>query len=170
METEAIYMNSQDFDGVRRLLSLASFALLAGAAVLIAGCGGESNGGNAGPTATPTQQAESTPQPSSGNVALFLTAGNFDTISVALNPGDTLRIEYKAESVIVGAGNVSNLAQAGAVMAVNDPSENQIYLGEQKTEDEVELTAETEGEHRIIFQNPFPLQAQQVTVTYSINE
>jgi hypothetical protein len=163
-------MNSRFFQDRGRLTRLASVLLIGAVSfALMSACGGEGEEG-AGSTTTPTQVAVSTPQPSSGSATLFLTAGNFDTISVALSPGDTLRIEYKAESVIVGAGDVSNLAQAGAVMAVNDPSEIQIYLGEQKTEDEVELTAETEGEHQIIFQNPFPLQAQQVTVTYSINE
>ncbi|MBM3925108.1 MAG: emp24/gp25L/p24 family protein [SAR202 cluster bacterium] len=137
---------------------------------LAAGCGGGSENGNGGPTRAPTQQAESTPQPSSGSATLFLTANNFDTIKVSLKAGDKLKVKYVAQSVIVGAGDVSNLAQAGAIMAINDPSENSVYRGEQEKTDEIELTADANGEHEIIFQNPFPLQAQSVTVTYSINQ
>jgi hypothetical protein len=165
-------MNGQSLRGKGRVLSLVGVLILAMVSTnLAAACGGGSDGGNgAGSTSTPTQQAASTQQPSSGNASLFLTAGNFDTVSVSLKAGDVLKVTYEAQSVIVGGGNVTNLAESGAVMAINDPVEDTVYRGDQKRADEVTLTAELDGMYEVIFQNPFPLQAQQVTVTYSINE
>ena len=157
-------------------LSLWGILLLAVVPVIfLAACGGD---GGTNPTATPGSSPQAT-QPSgngeptgpySETKTLFLTAGNFDSIKVALRTGDSLKIQYEAQSVIVGAGDVGNLAPAGAVMAVNDPLENPVYRGEQKKTDDIELTAEMDGEYQVIFQNLFPLQAQSVTVSYSVNQ
>lgn len=172
-------MRSQSFQGMGRLPGLPVFLMMAMVSVVsLAACGGD---GGSSSTATATQTG-STPEvtqpggndgptePLSQSERLFLTAGQFEAKRLALRSGDSLTISYEAQSVIVGAGDVSNLAPAGVVMTVLDPLEMKVYGGEQKKTDEVTLTLELDGEYQIIFQNMFPLQAQDVKVTYSVNQ
>ena len=53
---------------------------------------------------------------------------------------------------------------------IKDPLGDSLLTIEETTASEtVEVDAEVNGEHVIIFFNPFPLQAQTVEVTYIVN-
>jgi hypothetical protein len=81
-------------------------------------------------------------------------------------------VAVKVPSSAVGTGNTQgqNKADAGIVMAINDPLGAQILPpAGQDIEQTAEITADVDGEHVIAFQNPFPPAMMIVTTTYSVN-
>ena len=165
--------------------------------MLVAACGGGGDEGpapaaTAAPaatsppaTATPAPAAETPAAPaetpaasgggesSSGSEKLFIVASSTAEIPVNLAAGDVLEVKFDVESNITGGQNVSaGIGQAaeGIQVVIHDPMANALITIEDTTDsDSVTVTAETSGEHQIIFFNPFPLQAITVDASWTVN-
>jgi hypothetical protein len=167
----------------RNMLALVSAILLA--IPLIAACGGGDDGGNGNPTRTATSPGSNngggeTPDPNGGGqtepysetVEVFIPPSQFQTRPVNLAEGDELKLTVKTRSSVVGAGDTGgqNRGRIGVVMAVNNPLDEQLLLTEQIIDHEDQITADIAGQYEVIFQNPFPLEAMIVNLTYSVNQ
>lgn len=132
----------------------------------------------AAPAATPAAPAQ-TPaasgdgDSSSGSETLFIIASSTDEIPVNLVAGDVLDVSFDVESNITGGQNVSagiGKAAAGIQVVIHDPLANSLLTIEDTTDmDTITVTAESSGEHKIIFFNPFALQAITVEVSWMVN-
>ena len=166
--------------------------------VTACGGGDDSNGSTPAPTAAatsaPTPAATASPPPqggaspgtqaseteapseavsSSGSESLFISASEQDEITIELVAGDRLQVTFDVESNITGGQNVivgKGKAIEGIQLVIKDPLGDSLLTIQETTASEtVEVDAEVNGEHVIIFFNPFPLQAQTVEVTYIVN-
>ena len=170
-----------------------SLAVLLLMGLSIMGCGGE-DAPPSTPTATFTPQVTATPPPqggatagtqipetdapaeavsSSGSESLFLSASEHGEITVELMAGDRLQVTFDVESNITGGQNVivgKGKAIEGIQLVISDPLGDSLLTIEETTASgTVEVDAEVNGEHVIIFLNPFLLQAQTIEVTYNVN-
>jgi hypothetical protein len=165
----------------RSLLGVLTVMLLA--IPLVVACGGGDGGSNGNPTPTATSPSSSggneTPvgnggqtEPYSETVEIFIPPAQFQTRPVDLQEGDNLKMTIETRSSVVGAGDTGgqNRGRVGVIMAVNNPLDEQILLTEQIIDHEDEITADVSGQHEIIFQNPFPLEAMIVKLTYAVNQ
>ena len=162
--------------------------------MLVAACGGGDEGpapaapaapAATSPPATPAAPAETPAAPaetpaasgggesSSGSEKLFIVASSTAEIPVNLAAGDVLEVKFDVESNITGGQNVSaGIGQAaeGIQVVIHDPMANALVTIEDTTDsDSVTVTAETSGEHQVIFFNPFPLQAITVDASWTVN-
>ena len=158
--------------------------------MLVAACGG----GDEAPaptatsapqaTAAPATQPQITPAPttpdappqsgaSSGSDKLFIPANETGEIPVTLAAGDVLEINFDVQSNITGGQNVSaGIGQAaeGIQLVVADPVGDQVLTIDQTlVSDTVSVEAKVNGEHLILFFNPFLLQAVSVEVSWAVN-
>ncbi len=80
---------------------------------------------------------------------------------------------FSVESNIVGGQNVivgKGKATEGIQLVISDPLDGPIFSIEEVTDSgTVEVQAEVTGTHKVVFINPFPLQAQTVEVDYIVN-
>ena len=140
-------------------------------------CGGTSD--TPAPTATATQDLRTEPRPnnangsvptsSSGSEKLFLSADQFDEVSISLKAGDVLKLSYTSEvSISPGLGGTSQ-QERGVILAVLDPLGDQLLRAEEMAMNTVALVAEFDGEHKIVFINPNQLEGRIVNLEYSIN-
>ena len=160
--------------------------------MLVAACGGGDDGPAPAATAT-SPPATATPAPavetpaapaetpaasgggesSSGSEKLFIVASSTAEIPVNLAAGDVLEVNFDVESNITGGQNVSaGIGQAaeGIQVVIHDPMANALVTIDDTTDsDSVTVTAETNGEHQVIFFNPFPLQAITVDASWTVN-
>ena len=127
-----------------------------------------------GETPTPKGFAtDPTTEGASSSVAetLFVPAKEFDTVTVKLNAGDVLQVTFDVESSITGGhkGGKGG-ARKGIQVVISDPFDSPILKLEEVTASgTVEVQAEVTGDHKIVFINPFPLEAQRVEVDYIVN-
>ncbi|MEE9262476.1 MAG: emp24/gp25L/p24 family protein, partial [Dehalococcoidia bacterium] len=132
------------------------------------GDGGTSGGETPTPTDTTTGGASF-----SGAETLFISATEFDTVTVELSAGDVLQVTFDVESNIVGGQNViieKGKATEGIQLVISDPFDSPILSIDEVTDSgTVEVQAEVTGDHKIVFINPFPLQAQTVELSYIVN-
>ena len=130
--------------------------------------GGASPGTQASETEAPSEAVSS-----SGSESLFISASEQDEITIELVAGDRLQVTFDVESNITGGQNVivgKGKAIEGIQLVIKDPLGDSLLTIQETTASEtVEVDAEVNGEHVIIFFNPFPLQAQTVEVTYIVN-
>ena len=155
--------------------------------LLVAACGG---GGDEGPapaattapqaTAAPaTQPPTATPaapaagQSSSGSEKLFVPASDAGEILVTLAVGDVLELTFDVQSNITGGQNVTaGIGQAaeGIQLVISDPVGDQLLtIDETSITDTVSVEAKVNGEHQIVFFNPFLLQAVSVEASWEVN-
>ncbi len=134
--------------------------------------GGGDGGTSVGETPTPTDTTVGGTS-FSGAETLFISATEFDTVTVELSAGDVLQVTFDVESNIVGGQNViieKGKATEGIQLVISDPFDNPILSIEDVTDSgTVEVQAEVTGDHKIVFINPFPLQAQTVELSYIVN-
>ena len=131
------------------------------------------------PAQTPAAPAESTPaisqqgEDSSGSDSLFISANESGIVMVDLMAGDVLEVIFDVESNITGGQNVSagiGKAAEGIQLAINDSLGTALVTIDDTTDsDTVSVEAEINGEHQIIFFNPFLLQAVTVNVSWTVN-
>ena len=130
-------------------------------------------GGASAGTQAPETEAPSEAVSSSGSESLFISASEQDEITIELVAGDRLQVTFDVESNITGGQNVivgKGKAIEGIQLVIKDPLGDSLLTIQETTASEtVEVDAEVNGEHVIIFFNPFPLQAQTVEVTYIVN-
>ena len=130
-------------------------------------------GGASAGTQGPETEAPSEAVSSSGSESLFISASEQDEFTIELVAGDRLQVTFDVESNITGGQNVivgKGKAIEGIQLVIRDPLGDSLLTIEETTASEtVEVEAEVNGEHAIIFFNPFPLQAQTVEVTYIVN-
>jgi len=146
------------------------------AALGLGACSGSSNAPT--PTATPTQDLRtepgsnangSVPTSSSGSEKLFLSADQFEEVPISLKAGDVLVIFYTSEVTISpGLGGTSQ-QERGVILAVLDPFGDQLLTVEEAVMNTVDVAAEFDGEHEIVFINPNQLEGLIVNLEYSIN-
>ncbi len=162
--------------------------------LLVAACGG-GDGDDEGPTPAATTAPQATPaapaatqapaapaqtpatagggESSSGSETLFIIASSTDEIPVSLVAGDVLEVSFDVESNITGGQNVSagiGRAAAGIQVVIHDPLANSLLTIDDTTDtDTITITAESSGEHKVIFFNPFALQAISVDVSWKVN-
>ncbi len=160
--------------------------------LLVAACGG-GDGGDEGPAPAATTAPQATPaapaatpaapaqtpatagggESSSGSETLFIIASSTDEIPVSLVAGDVLEVSFDVESNITGGQNVSagiGRAAAGIQVVIHDPLANSVLTIDDTTDtDTITITAESSGEHKVIFFNPFALQAITVDVSWTVN-
>jgi hypothetical protein len=179
---------------MQKLMNRGVYLLIAGlvsSTLLILACGGDD-----APTPTPTQTQTATAAPgvggdgsnsvgetptptdtttggASSSVAetLFVPAKEFDTVTVKLNAGDVLQVTFDVESSITGGhkGGEGG-ARKGIQVVISDPFGSPILSNEEVTASgTVEVQAEVTGDHKVVFINPFPLEAQRVEVDYIVN-
>lgn len=157
--------------------------------LLVAACGGgDGDDGGPAPAATAAPQATAAPatqppaatpaapaagQSSSGSEKLFIPASEAGEILVTLAAGDVLELTFNVVSNITGGQNVTaGIGQAaeGIQLVISDPVGTQLLtIDETLVTDTVEITAEVDGEHQIVFFNPFLLQAVSVEASWEIN-
>ncbi len=112
----------------------------------------------------------SVPTSSSGSEKLFLSADQFDEVSISLKAGDVLKLSYTSEvSISPGLGGTSQ-QERGVILAVLDPLGDQLLRAEEMAMNTVALVAEFDGEHKIVFINPNQLEGLIVNLEYSINQ
>ena len=134
----------------------------------------------AAPTAGGTDAA--TPPPTdapaksvsfSGSESLFLSANETGEVTVDLMARDVLEVTFDVESNITGGQNFMSgegKASGGVQVVISDPLETSLLTIDEITDSgTVSVEAEVNGEHVIIFFNPFPMQAQSVEVSYTVN-
>lgn len=173
---------------MQKLMNRGVYLLIAGllsSTLLILACGGDDvptptqtptatvapgGGGGETPTLTDTTTGGMT---FSGAETLFILANEFDTVTVKLSAGDTLQVTFDVESNIVGGQNViieKGKATEGIQLVISDPFDSPILSIDEVTDSgTVEVQAEVTGDHKIVFINPFPLQAQTVELSYIVN-
>ena len=150
--------------------------------LLVVACGGgDGDDDGPAPAATTAPQATAAPatQPpaaglsSSGSERLFIPASEAGEILVTLAAGDVLELTFDVQSNITGGQNVTaGIGQAaeGIQLVIADPVGTQILtIDETLVTDTVEITAEVNGEHQIVFFNPFLLQAVSVDARWEVN-
>ncbi len=151
--------------------------------LLVVACGGgdgdDEGTAPAATTAPATQPPAATPaapaagQPSSGSEKLFIPANEAGEIVVTLAAGDVLELTFDVQSNITGGQNVTaGIGQAaeGIQLVIADPLGTQLLtIDETLITDTVEITAEVNGEHQIVFFNPFLLQAVSVVASWEVN-
>jgi hypothetical protein len=156
-----------------RALILRLFLPLLLVSLLLTACGGN-DASTAEPTSTPTTASSnngssSETTPFSEEERIFVGAGTFEEVPLSLNEGDVLKIDYKSE-VRVSPGFGGTAAQERAIrIAVVDPDGNIIVDAPDDASGSLEINVESRGEHRIILENRFPLEALTVTLNYSVN-
>ncbi len=175
---------------------LVHIAVLVLSILVVMACGGgdDSNGSTpastvattvapattAAPTAAGTDAAPPPPTDapaesvsSSGSESLFISASEHDEITIELMAGDRLQVSFDVESNITGGQNFMSgegKATGGVQVVISDPLETSLLTIDEITDSgTVSVEAEVNGEHVIIFFNPFPLQAQSVEVSYTVN-
>jgi len=173
---------------MQKLMNRGVYLLIAGlvsSTLLILACGGDdaptptqtptatvAPGGGGGETPTPTDTTTGG-MTFSGAETLFISATEFDTFTVELSAGDVLRVTFNVESNITGGQNVTvggGGARKGIQLVISDPFDSPILSIDEVTDSgTVEVQAEVTGDHKIVFINPFPLQAQTVEVDYIVN-
>lgn len=138
------------------------------------------------PAATPAPAATTTPAapaetpddsqmsgPSTGSEELFIIANTSEEIPISLATGDVLDVKFDVKSNITGGQNVTagiGQADQGIQVVIHDPFGESLFTINDTTEsDSMTVTAESSGEHLIIFFNPFPLQAVTVDVIWAVN-
>ncbi len=130
-------------------------------------------GGATAGTQIPETDAPAESVSSSGSESLFLSASEHGEITIELMAGDRLQVTFDVESNITGGQNVivgKGKAIEGIQLVITDPLGDSLLTIQETTASEtVEVDAEVNGEHSIIFLNPFLLQAQTVEVTYIVN-
>ena len=130
--------------------------------------GGGTDAATPPPTDAPAESVSS-----SGSESLFISASEHDEITIELMAGDRLQVSFDVESNITGGQNVivgKGKAIEGIQLVIRDPLGDALLTIEETTASgTVEVDAEVNGEHVIIFLNPFSLQAQTVEVTYNVN-
>ncbi len=165
------------------LAGLAVFLLM-----ILAACGGGDDGddGDTAPAATTVPAATAPPaapaataaapaqsDSSSGSERLFISANETSEITVNLVAGDVLEVTFEAASNITGGANVSagiGGADEGVQLVIRDPVETSLVtIDETTASDTVTVEAEVNGEHLMLFFNPFPLQAATVDVSWTVN-
>lgn len=149
------------------------YSLLLFAAFALAACGGD-----AASTPTPTRTVTNVPSATgtssdSGSFSeekkVFVGAGRFEEVSLTLRQGDVLKIDYNAE-VRISPGFGGTAAQERTIsLAVLDPDGSKLVEVTNKSSGSLELNIESGGDHTIILLNPFPLEALNVTLKYSVN-
>ena len=134
----------------------------------------------AAPTAAGTDAAPPPPTDApakslsfSGSESLFLSANEFGEVTLDLAAKDVLEVTFDVVSNITGGQNFMSgegKASGGVQVVISDPLETSLLtIDEIMDSGTVSVEAEVNGEHVIIFFNPFPLQAQSVEVTYIVN-
>jgi hypothetical protein len=155
------------------LLRNSALSLFLFLSLILAACGG-SEGSTPTPSGTVTNISSSNGQnsdtePFSKEEKIFVGAGQFEEVPVTLRQGDLLKIDYKAE-VRVSPGFGGTAAQERPIrIAVLDVDGNELINESDMSAGSLELTADLNGEHRIVLLNPFPLEALTVTLNYSVN-
>ena len=154
--------------------------------LLVAACGG-GDGDDVEPapavtlapqaTAAPATPDETPAAPagggsSSGSEKLFIPANEAGEILVTLSAGDVLALTFDVQSNITGGQNVTaGIGQAaeGIQLVISDPVGTQLLtIDETLVTDTKEITAEVNGEHQIVFFNPFLLQAVTVEASWEV--
>ena len=109
----------------------------------------------------------------SGSESLFLSANESSKVTVDLAARDVLEVTFDVVSNITGGQNFMSgegKASGGVQVVISDPLETPLLtIDEIMDSGTVSVEAEVNGEHVIIFFNPFPLQAQSVEMTYIVN-
>lgn len=106
---------------------------------------------------------------STGAEKLFLSADQFDEVSISLAAGDVLKMTYISKvSISPGLGGTGH-QERGVLLVVLDPLGEQILTSEETSMNTVEVTAQTSGEHEIVFINPNKLEGLNVELEYAIN-
>ena len=109
----------------------------------------------------------------SGSESLFLSANETSEVTVDLMARDVLEVTFDVVSNITGGQNFMSgegKASGGVQVVISDPLETSLLTIDEITDSgTVSVEAEVNGEHVIIFFNPFPLQAQSVEMSYTVN-
>jgi len=165
------------FETSKRLVVSWLLALAILTALGLGACGGTSD--TPAPTATAVQDLRTEPgsnnangsvaTPSSGSKKLFLSADQFEEVPISLQAGDVLKISYASEvSISPGLGGTGQ-QERGVLLAVLDPFGDQLLTAEEMAMNTVDVAAEFDGEHKIVFINPNQLEGLSVNLEYSIN-
>ena len=154
--------------------------------LLVTACGG-GNGDDGDPApaapaapaataapATATPDAGQMGGPSTGSEKLFIIASTSEEIPVNLATGDVLDVEFEVSSNITGGQNVTaGIGQAaqGIQVVIHNPLGEPVLTIDDTTDSSTfTVTAETSGEHLVIFFNPFALQAVTVDVSWVVSQ